>query len=79
MALRWPPQKPTSTRRLLAVTADHVVYAIDDTHGRADLSAPLLAALRVDPTPKTDRIVALGDEADRGAGVDEIALRSRPR
>lgn len=44
------------------------IYAIGDVHGRNDLLAPLVAAIREDAAPNggTPRIVFLGDIIDRG-------------
>lgn len=55
-----------------------VLYAIGDTHGRADLLAPLLDAVLAETTQRVI-VVGLGDYVDRGPdsrGVVELMLRA---
>lgn len=50
-----------------------LTYAIGDIHGRQDLLAPLLAAIRDHARDETPRLVFLGDYIDRGPDSAAVA------
>jgi serine/threonine protein phosphatase 1 len=61
--------KPGPRRGAARTPPDCVVWAVGDIHGRADLSGPLIAAIRADLAARPfDRrvLVFLGDYVDRG-------------
>jgi len=64
-----PPSPPRT------VPPDHVVWAVGDIHGRADLLTPLLSAMIEDlsQSPKPRKVlVFLGDYIDRGAQSRQV-------
>jgi serine/threonine protein phosphatase 1 len=72
--------KKTSERPPARVPDGCVVWAVGDIHGRADLSGPLIAAIRADligASASRKVIVFLGDHVDRGPDsrgvLDQIA------
>lgn len=74
-----------SSRPQAAVPPGHLVYAVGDIHGRADLLAQMLRLVADDAAPlDADRrhIIFLGDYIDRGPdsrGVIDLALDGLPQ